>query len=204
MIFELRPPNLDDRKLAGIVKILKEGGVIVYPTDTVYSIGCAMDSARGIEKLCRLKSLKPEKARFAIICSDLTNLSDYSRQIDNSTFRLLKRLLPGPYTFILEAGGMVPRVFPGKRKTIGIRVPDHLVPLEIVRQLGVPLITTSLHDADEMLEYPTDPEVIAEEWEERVDAVVLSGAGGRIPSTVVDCTSGQPVLVREGKGEADW
>jgi len=204
MLIELLPDNIDSRKVARIAEALRQDGIVVYPTDTVYSVGCSLESARGIEKLARLKNLKPEKARFAIICSDLTHLSDYAKQISNPSFRLLKRLLPGPYTFILDSGGNIPRHFPGNRKTIGIRVPDHPVPRAIVEALGCPIITTSLHDRDEMMEYPTDPEMIYDEWQDKADIVVASGSCGLVASTVVDLTSGEPVVVREGKGEVNW
>ena len=204
MLLEIHPDNIDPRKIAEVVSVLKRDGIVVYPTDTVYSVGCSMESSKGIEKLAKLKGIKPDKAKFAIICSDLTHLSDYARQLDNPTFRLLKKLLPGPYTFILEAGTQVEKYFPGNRKTIGIRVPDHPVPKALVEALGCPIITTSLHDADEMMEYPTDPELIQEAWEEKADIVIASGSGGLMASTVVDCTSGSPVVIREGKGPADW
>jgi tRNA threonylcarbamoyl adenosine modification protein (Sua5/YciO/YrdC/YwlC family) len=204
MLVEIFPANIDVRKTEEIAQILRHDGVIIYPTDTVYSMGCSIESQKGIEKLAKLKGVKVEKNRFAIICSDLTHLSDYAKQIDTSTFRLLKRLLPGPYTFILEAGGLLPRFFAGKRKTIGIRVPDHPVPKEIVRALGCPILTTSLHAEDMMMEYPTDPSEIYDQWQDKVDVVIDSGPGGLIASTVVDCTSGEPVLIREGKGEVNW
>ncbi len=204
MLVEIFPGNIDSRKMEEIAQILRRDGLIIYPTDTVYSVGCSIESAKGIERLAKLKGVKPDKARFAIICSDLTHLSDYAKQIDTSTFRLLKRLLPGPYTFILQAGGLVPRFFAGNRKTIGIRVPDHQVPRELVSVLGCPILTTSLHADDLMMEYPTDPAEIYDHWQDKVDVVIDSGPGGLIASTVVDCTSGQPVLVREGKGEVSW
>jgi tRNA threonylcarbamoyl adenosine modification protein (Sua5/YciO/YrdC/YwlC family) len=204
MLIEIFPDNIDQRKIAQVVGVLRRDGIIVYPTDTIYSAGCSLESGKGIEKLAKLKGIKPEKARFAIICSDLTHLGDYARQLDNPTFRLLKKMLPGPYTFILEAGGMVPRFFPGNRKTIGIRVPDHPVPRAIVEALGCPIITTSLHDQDEIMEYPTDPARIREDWEGKADLVIDSGPGGLIASTVVDLTSGTPVVVREGKGPVNW
>jgi tRNA threonylcarbamoyl adenosine modification protein (Sua5/YciO/YrdC/YwlC family) len=204
MLIELFPDNLDQRKIARIAEVLRNDGIVVYPTDTVYSVGCSIESGKGIEKLAKLKGIKPDKARFAIICSDLTHLSDYTRQINNSTFRLLKKLLPGPYTFILEAGSSIPRFFPGNRKTIGIRVPDHPIPRAIVEELGCPIITTSLHDNDEMMEYPTDPAVIYDGWQDKADIVIDSGPGGLTASTVVDVTSGEPVIIREGKGSIDW
>jgi len=201
MLIDINPDNIDLRKIDRCAEVLRNDGIVVYPTDTVYSVGCSIQSGKGIERLARLKNIKPEKARFAIVCSDLTHLSDYAKQLDNSTFRLLKRLLPGPYTFILEAGGQIPRVFPGNRKTIGIRVPDHPVPQAIVKSLGCPIITTSLHDQDEMMEYPTDPQEIYDVWQDKADIIIDAGPGGFIASTVVDMTSGEAVLVREGKGE---
>lgn len=204
MLIDIHPDNIDPRKIERIAEVLRNDGIVVYPTDTVYSVGCSLQSGKGIERLAKLKQIKPDKARFAIVCSDLTHLADYARQIDTASFRLLKRLLPGPYTFILEAGGQIPRFFPGNRKTIGIRVPDHPVPRAIVEALGCPIITTSLHDRDEMMEYPTEPDEIYDVWQDKAEIVVSSGPGGLIASTVVDLTSGEPVLVREGKGEVQW
>ncbi len=194
-------PDLD--LIREIVDLLEKGGIIIYPTDTVYGIGCDITKTRAVEKIARIKGLKPEKANFAFICSDLSHLSDYARQVDNDTFKLMKSYLPGPYTFILNASSNVPRILKKNKKTVGIRIPDNNIILEIVRQLGHPILTTSLRDDDEIIEYHTDPEHIHEQYKDLVDLVIDGGYGGVIPSTVLDCTDDQPVLIREGLGQVD-
>ncbi|PHQ29336.1 L-threonylcarbamoyladenylate synthase [Leeuwenhoekiella nanhaiensis] len=192
--------NPSEREIKRIVKILKNDGVIIYPTDTVYGLGCDITSNRALERVAQLRGVKLDKANFSFICEDLSNLSDYVRQIDTPTFKLLKRALPGPYTFILPGNNNLPTVFK-KKKTVGIRVPDNAIARAIVKELGNPIISTSIRDEDEVIEYTTDPELILEKWEKLVDAVVDGGYGGNIPSTVIDLTSGEAVLIREGKGE---
>lgn len=194
-------PDLD--LIREIVDLLEKGGIIIYPTDTVYGIGCDITKTRAVEKIARIKGLKPEKANFAFICSDLSHLSDYARQVDNDTFKLMKSYLPGPYTFILNASSNVPRILKKNKKTVGIRIPDNNIILEIVRQLGHPILTTSLREDDEIIEYHTDPEHIHEQYKDVVDLVIDGGYGGVIPSTVLDCTDDQPVLIREGLGQVD-
>ena len=186
-----------------VVELLEKGGVIIYPTDTVYGIGCDITKARAVERVARIKGVKPEKANFAFICSDLSHLSDYAKQVDNNTFKLMKAYLPGPYTFILTASNNVPKILKQKKKTVGIRVPDNNIILEIVKKLGHPILTTSLKEDDEILEYSTDPEVIHDEYKDLVDLVIDGGYGGVIPSTILDCTGDEPLLVREGLGELD-
>jgi tRNA threonylcarbamoyl adenosine modification protein (Sua5/YciO/YrdC/YwlC family) len=203
MLIELQPHNLDQRKLEQIVHFLRGGGLVIYPTDTVYSVGCSLERPDAIEKLERLKGIKKGKANFSIVCSDLSHLSVYSKQVNNQVYKLMRSNLPGPFTFILEASKSIPKVFAGNKKTIGIRVPDHPVPLALVALLGCPIITTSIHDSDGFLDYPTDPDEIYSEWHDKVDAVIDAGAGGFLPSTVIDCSTGQPVLVRQGKGEIE-
>lgn len=200
MLLELFPDNIDDRKIRQAVEILKAGGVVVYPTDTVYTLGCALSSNKGIEKVAKLKGIKPEKARFSIVCSDLSHMTDYSMPVSNPVFKLMKTLLPGPYTFILESNRNIPRIFESNRKTIGIRVPNHPISLALVKALGEPLVSTSIHDDDEMLEYSTDASLIEEKWGNRVDVVIDGGPGGFEPSTMIDCTSGGIEIIREGKG----
>ena len=192
--------NPSEREIKRIAKILKNDGVIIYPTDTVYGLGCDITSNRALERVAQLRGVKLDKANFSFICEDLSNLSDYVRQIDTPTFKLLKRALPGPYTFILPGNNNLPTVFK-KKKTVGIRVPDNAIARAIVKELGNPIISTSIRDEDEVIEYTTDPELILEKWGKLVDAVVDGGYGGNIPSTVIDLTSGEAVLIREGKGE---
>ena len=187
-----------------MVDLLRYGGVIIYPTDTVYGIGCDITKARAVERVARIKGIRPEKARFSFICSDLSQLSDFASHVDNTTFKLMKSSLPGPYTFILNASTQVPKSIKQKRKTVGIRIPDNNIILEIVQQLGNPILTTSLKEDDDILEYPTDPELIYEEYRDFVDAVIDGGYGGIIPSTIIDCSGDEPEVVREGLGEVDY
>lgn len=203
MVVKLYANNPDPDVVRDVVDLLERGGVIIYPTDTVYGIGCDITKTRAVERVARIKGLKPEKANFAFICSDLSHLSDYAKQVDNNTFKLMKAYLPGPYTFILNASNNVPKILKQKRKTVGIRIPDNNIILEIVRQLGHPILTTSLKEDDEILEYSTDPDVIHDEYKDLVDLVIDGGYGGFIPSTILDCTGGEPLLIRKGLGEVD-
>ena len=200
MLVKLYENNPDPKIIDQVVDLLDRGGVIIYPTDTVYGIGCDITKARAVERIAKLKGLKPEKANFSFICSDLSHLSDYSKQVDNQVFKLMKANLPGPFTFILNASGNVPKLLKNNKKTVGIRIPDNNIILEIVRQLGRPILTTSLKEDDEILEYHSDPEIIYDEYKDKVDLVVDGGYGGLIPSTVVDCTGDEPELIREGLG----
>lgn len=203
MLVKLYNSNPDPQLVSEIVDLLQRGGVIIYPTDTVYGIGCDITKARAVERVARIKGVKPEKADFAFICSDLSHLSDFAKQVDNNTFKLMKAYLPGPYTFILNASSNVPKILKQKKKTVGIRVPDNNIIVEIVRQLGHPILTTSLKEDDEIVEYFTDPEVIHDEYKDLVDLVIDGGYGGLIPSTILDCTGDEPVVLREGLGEVD-
>jgi tRNA threonylcarbamoyl adenosine modification protein (Sua5/YciO/YrdC/YwlC family) len=203
MLIKLYENNPDQRQIDKIVELLRTGGVIIYPTDTVYGIGCDITKARAVERVARIKGVKPEKAQFSFICSDLSHLSDFARQVDNYTFKLMKSYLPGPYTFILNASNHVPKSIKQKRKTVGIRVPDNNIILEIVRQLGHPILTTSLKEDDQILEYPTDPELIHEEYIDLVDAVIDGGYGGIVPSTIIDCSGDAPEIIRQGLGELE-
>ena len=203
MIVKLYEKNPDPNLVLEVVELLEKGGVIIYPTDTVYGIGCDITKARAVERVARIKGVKPEKANFAFICSGLSHLSDYAKQVDNNTFKLMKSYLPGPYTFILNASNNVPKILKQKKKTVGIRVPDNNIILEIVKKLGHPILTTSLKEDDEILEYSTDPEVIHDEYKDLVDLVIDGGYGGIIPSTILDCTGDEPLLVREGLGTID-
>lgn len=201
MIVKLYERNPDQNTIRDIVDLLERGGVIIYPTDTVYGIGCDITKTRAVERIARIKGVKVEKANFAFICSDLSHLADYAKQVNNTTFKLMKSYLPGPYTFILNAGGNVPKLFKRTKKTVGIRIPDNNIILEIVRQLGHPILTTSLKEDDEIVEYFTDPDMIHEKYHVLVDLVIDGGYGGLIPSTILDCTGDEPVLIREGLGE---
>ncbi|MFD1552739.1 threonylcarbamoyl-AMP synthase [Putridiphycobacter roseus] len=201
MIFIVHPDNPDARKISLIVDILKKGGIIIYPTDTVYAIGCSLNFKRSIEKLAQLKGLKTKKTNFSVIFHDLSELTNYTKPIDRSTFKLLNKNLPGPFTFILNASNQVPKLFDTNKKTIGIRIPDNNIVLAIVEALGTPLVTTSLHDEDEIIEYTTDPYLIEEKWANKVDGIVDGGYGKNEPSTVVDLSAGYPEILRQGIGE---
>lgn len=199
MIVKLYEDNPNQREIDRIVKLLQDGGVIIYPTDTVYAIGCDALNQRAVEKVCRLKGLNPAKAQLSIICSDLSNISEYAK-INNDTFKLMKRNLPGPFTFILNITSNLPKLYKN-RKTIGIRVPDNNIIRTLVEELGNPIMTTSVKDDDEIVEYTTDPELIHEKYEKLVDLVIDGGNGGIEGSTVIDCSNDQMEVVRQGKGE---
>ena len=201
-LIKLYQENPNERIVQEVVTVLKSGGLIIYPTDTVYSLGCDINNNKAMEKLARIKGVKLEKANFSFVCSDLSNLSDYVKQIDNATFKLLKRALPGAYTFILPGSRTLPSSFK-KKKTVGIRVPDNSIPIAIVKALGNPIASTSIYDEDEIIEYTTDPELIKEKWDLLVDLVIDGGYGGNNPSTVIDVSQGSPEVVREGKGSLD-
>jgi tRNA threonylcarbamoyl adenosine modification protein (Sua5/YciO/YrdC/YwlC family) len=199
---KIYPQNPNEAAIAKVVKVLKEGGLVIYPTDTVYGLGCDITNTKALERIAKIKGIKLEKANFSFICHDLSNLSDYIKQIDTPTFKILKRSLPGPYTFILPGNNNLPKEFK-KKKTVGIRVPDNAIVLEIVKQLGNPIVSTSIHDDDEVLEYSTDPELIFEKWQNLVDVVIDGGYGDNQPSTIIDLSEGEPVVIREGKGDID-
>ncbi len=194
--------NTNPKDIKKVVDVLRNGGLVIYPSDTVYALGCDITNNRALERVAQLKGVKLEKANFSFVCEDLSNLSDYVKQIDSATFKLLKRALPGPYTFILPGNNNLPTVFK-KKKEVGIRVPDNAIALALVRGLGNPIISTSIKDEDEVIEYTTDPELIYEKWEKLVDVVIDGGYGGNIPSTVIDLTGAEPVLIREGKGSLE-
>lgn len=199
---KIYPENPSEKEIARVVKVLKEGGLIIYPTDTVYGLGCDITNTKALERIAKIKGIKLEKANFSFVCSDLSNISDYVKQIDTSTFKILKRALPGPYTFILPGNNNLPKEFK-KKTTVGIRVPDNEIALEIVRQLGNPIVSTSIHDEDEVIEYTTDPELIFEKWQNLVDLVIDGGYGDNHASTIIDLSEGEPLVIREGKGSLD-
>jgi tRNA threonylcarbamoyl adenosine modification protein (Sua5/YciO/YrdC/YwlC family) len=204
MLIRIHPDNPQPRQIQSVVECMRKGGVIIYPTDTVYGIGCDINSRKAVERVCQIRGIKPEKATFSFICSDLSNISEYCSQIDNAVFKLMKSVLPGPYTFILGANSRVPKMLHSKRHTVGIRIPDNRIPLAIVQELGNPIMTASLRDDDDLIEYGTDPELIHERYGDMVDMVIDGGYGGLEASTVLDCADGDITLVREGKGPIDF
>lgn len=199
MLVKIYPENPNGKEIDKVVQILQDGGLIIYPTDTVYAIGCDALNVRAVEEICKMKDINPAKSNLSIICYDLSNISEYAR-VDNSTFKLMKKNLPGPFTFILNTTSSLPKIYKNK-KTVGIRVPDNNIIRELVNSLGNPILTTSIKDDDEMLEYSTDPELIYEKYSEQVDIVIDGGYGGIEASTIVDCTDGEPEVIRQGKGE---
>lgn len=200
MLVRLYEENPKLSYILRIVEILRNDGVIVFPTDTIYGIGCDITKPKAVERVARIKNIKPEKANFSFLFYDLSHISDYCKPIPNSIFKLMKKNLPGPFTFILNANSNIPKIFRSSKKSIGIRVPDNSIIREIIRELGNPILSTSVRDDDQIIEYTTDPELIHEKFGEQVDLVIDGGFGGNKPSTVLDCTSGEPVLIREGKG----
>ena len=203
MLVKIYPNNPNEKQLEEVVACLRSGGLIIYPTDTVYGLGCDIYQAKAIEKLCKLRNIKPEKANLSFICADLSHLSDFVKPIDNAVFRVLKHVLPGPFTFILNANNKVPKLMHSNKKTVGIRVPDNEIARNIVKLLGNPIVSTSIHDDDEVVEYSTDPELIYEKYKDLVDIVIDGGYGELQASTVVDYTSDEPVILRQGKGDLD-
>jgi tRNA threonylcarbamoyl adenosine modification protein (Sua5/YciO/YrdC/YwlC family) len=199
---KIYPENPNEKEIAKVVKSLRDGGLVIYPTDTVYGLGCDITNTKALERIAKIKGIKLDKANFSFVCSDLSNISDYIKQIDTATFKILKRALPGPYTFILPGNNSLPKEFK-KKTTVGIRVPDNNIALEIVRQLGNPIVSTSIHDEDEIIEYTTDPELIFEKWQHLVDVVIDGGYGDNEPSTIIDLSEGEPIVIREGKGSLD-
>ena len=194
--------NPNPKEIAKVVSVLRDGGLVIYPTDTVYGLGCDITKTRALEKIAKIKGIKLSKARWSFLCSDLSNLSDYVKQIDTATFKILKRALPGPYTFILPGNNNLPKDFK-KRNTVGIRVPNNSIANTLVSALGNPIVSTSIRDDEDVLEYTTDPELIFEKWQNMVDIVIDGGYGGNIASTIIDLSVNPPEIVREGKGNLD-
>jgi len=201
MFIKIYEENPNPKSISQVVEVLKKGGVIIYPTDTIYGIGCDITNPKAIERVCQIRGLKPDKANLSFICNDLTSISLYTKPLDNVTFRLLKKSLPGPFTYIFNASGQVPKLLSSKKKTVGIRVPDNNIARDIVQMLGNPIVSASIHDDDELVEYSTDPELIYEKYGNVVDIVIDGGYGKNIPSTVVDCTTGDFEVIRQGEGD---
>lgn len=201
-LLKIYDENPSQKHINKVVETMRNGGLVIYPTDTVYGLGCDITNTSALEKIAQIKGVKLEKANFSFICEDLSNLSDYVKQIDSATFKILKRNLPGPYTFILPGNNNLPNVFK-KKKTVGIRVPDNNICRSIVSNLGNPIVSTSIYDDDEVIEYTTDPELIKEKWDKLVDIVIDGGYGDNIPSTVIDLTNAEPEVIREGKGSIE-
>jgi tRNA threonylcarbamoyl adenosine modification protein (Sua5/YciO/YrdC/YwlC family) len=201
MILKIHPDNPQQKTIDTAAGIIRDGGVIIYPTDTVYALGCDIFQARAIERIYKYRGIEPSKARLSFICSDMSQLSEFAK-VDNNTFKLMKRLLPGPYTFILNRSNRLPKLF-RERATVGIRIPDNLIARALIDALGNPILSASLRETEVEQEYITDPELIDEKYENQVDAIIDGGFGDVIPSTVIDCTNGSPVIVRQGKGEVN-
>ncbi len=203
MLLKIYPDNPDQRKIITVVDVLKQGGIIIFPTDTVYGLGCDIYNHKAVEKIARIKGINLAKANFSFICYDLSHLSDFTKQIDNNIYKLMNKNLPGAFTFILPANNKVPKIFKSKKKTVGIRIPDNNIAREIVNQLGNPIMTTSIYDEDEIIEYTTDPELIYEKYKNLVALVIDGGYGNNEASTVVDCTGEEIEVIRQGVGELE-
>ena len=202
-LLKIHPLNPEPWKIVQAVDMLRKGGIIVYPTDTIYGIGCDLLNRRAVERLCKIQDIKPQKLNLSFICADVSHVSQFVHHIETPEFKILKRMLPGPFTFIFESNSQVPKILGINKKTVGIRIPRHNIPLEIVKLLGNPLITSSIKDDDHIKEYTTDPDEIYEDFKHRVDLVITGGMGGNMPSTIVDFTSGEPVVTRQGLGNFD-
>lgn len=204
MLIRIYNENPNPKHIRKVVDLLEQGAIIIYPTDTVYAMGCDINATRSIEKIARFKGLNPKNPELSLIFHDMSQLSEYTVIHDNAIFKLLKRNLPGPFTFIVKANNLIPKMFKNKKKTVGIRIPDNSIVLELVKELGRPIITTSIHDADEVIEYTTDPELINEKYQDFADVVIDGGYGKNEASTIVDCTGEEFVIVRQGAGIVDW
>jgi len=204
MLLRIYPENPDPDRIRRVADLLDQGGIVIYPTDTVYAIGCDIKAYKSIEKIARLKGQNPKNPDMSLIFSDMSQLAEYTIIIDNRIFKLLKRNLPGPFTFIVQANNQIPKMFKNKKKTVGIRMPDHRIVLELVKELGRPIITTSIHDPDEVIEYTTDPELIYEKYKDFADIVINGGYGKNEASTVVDCTTSEFTILRQGLGVLEF
>ena len=200
MLIRIYPENPSHRYIQQVAEVLARDGVVIFPTDTIYAIGCSINSPKALDRIARIKGITPKTANFSFLCHDLSQLSDYSKPISNEVYKLMRRTLPGPFTYILNASSNVPKMLGMKKKTVGIRIPDNNIVAEIIKELGNPLMSTSIHDEDDIIEYSTDPELIHEKFMNLVDLVIDGGYGDNIPSTIIDCTGEEPLLIREGKG----
>tara|TARA_R110001599_G_C12173484_1_gene653423 strand:- start:719 stop:1342 length:624 start_codon:yes stop_codon:yes gene_type:complete len=200
-LIRVYPENPEQEKIDYIVSVLRDGGVIIYPTDTVYGIGCDFSNTKAVERVCKIKNVKPQNLSF--ICYDLSEISEYVKQLSTPVFKVMKKVLPGPYTFILNSNSSVPKILNAKKKTVGIRVPNNSIPRLLVKELGRPIITSSIQGEDDVIEYSTDPSLIFEKYENLVDIVIDGGYGGNVPSTVIDCSNDQFEIVRQGLGSID-
>ena len=203
MFLQIHPDNPELRKIRMVVECLIDGGVIIYPTDTVYGIGCDIYKTSSVERICQIKGIQPEKSNFSIVCYDFSHLSDFTKHIDTPVFRVMRRALPGPFTFILPANAKVPKLFKGKKKTVGVRIPDNNICRQIVKELDHPIMSTSIHDEDKIIDYTTDPEVINDKYKNLVDIVIDGGFGHNKPSTIVDCSDGSFTITRQGLGKLE-
>ncbi len=195
--------NPDPRRVRQVVDLLRNGGVIIYPTDTVYGMGCDITNQRAIERICKIKGINPRKHNFSFICADLSNIAQFTRVIDKPVFKMMKKALPGPFTFILEANTQVPKILHSNKKTVGIRVPNHGIPRAIVEELGQPILSTSIRDEDDVIEYSTDPELIFEKYQNLVDLVIDGGYGQNVASTILNCTGDEVEVIRQGLGNLE-
>lgn len=200
MLLRIHPDNPAPRHIKMVIETLEKGGLVIFPTDSIYGLGCSIYQSRAVDKIAQIKGTKKEKANFSVIFNSLSMLSEFTKPFENTIFRLIRRNLPGPFTFILNANNNIPKIFQSKKKTVGIRIPDEPIVSLIVEELGHPLLTTSIRDEDEIVEYTTDPGLIYEKYKDLVDIVIDAGYGDNEPSTIVDCTSGEPVVIRQGKG----
>ncbi len=200
-LLTIHPINPEPRKIERAVEVLRKGGIVVYPTDTIYGIGCDLKNRRAVERLCQIIGIKPQKMNLSFICHDMSHISEYVKRIDTPVFKILKKALPGPFTFIFESNTNVPKILSVNKNTVGIRIPNHNIPRALVALLGNPLITSSIKNDDEIKEYTTDPEEIYEDFKHKVDVVIDGGTGGNVPSTIVDFTEDQPVVTRQGLGD---
>ncbi len=200
MLLKINKDNPEGRKISQVAAILEDGGIIIYPTDTVYGLGCDITNHHAVERICKIRGFDPEKAMLSLICKDISQISDYTMPIDNQTFRVLKKNLPGQFTFVLRSNNAVPKMFKNRKRTIGVRIPDHAIPLAIVEALGRPILTTSLKSDDDILEYFTDPTDIYGDFKKIVDLVIDGDLCGNVPSTIVDCTGNLPEIIRKGAG----
>ena len=200
---KINPDNPQMNKIQEVVEVLRKGGIIIYPTDTIYGLGCDIHNPKAVEKVCRLKNIDSSKMNLAFICNDLSHISEYTKNLPNNVFKVMKKALPGPFTFILPASNKVPKILNTKKNTVGIRVPDHNIPRQIVQELGNPIITTSVKDDDDILEYSTYPELIYEKYHKLVDLIIDGGIGNLTPSTIVDCTHDEFEIMRQGKGNIE-